>query len=659
MAKRGQGKSRHKGKGTFGSEGGTKDIQEKFESQSIDDPQFENVAPGQIEDEQISDRQNGLISDDRDPLSLPEQIKIVSIDGKKFVVIDDSPDDLWDVSSLPISDELQRTLVKAIALVLAQMDRGKSRRSKYNDLMYGYVQFLIDSRNELESVHDIDKAHIHSFVDWLSSATSRRTKKPLTKGNRIHKLGTARDVLEKVSRQHPDLKIKEIFPSNAFAKQESDDKNKTKALENEIFRSLILHVESELILLIDSIGMHLPKVTPAAGGATAMRGTQGSEAYRAAGRMIDRFGFVPRINEVVSFTLEEKSEGNLSRGVRPRDVLLCCGPTAKQLYMFFLYILIYTAFNEQPIRDTELGDIETFELGGFLHTIFRNEKRRAGSAVRRKFTEDINAKLSIARVVEVLKRWTAPIRRIAHRDVQQKLFLYTTKNRSSERSVASFASAKYDRSADSIMRNNASNVSRLLKGRFIGTRAIRVASAELLHDAFNGDLVLLSLALAHSSTITTDHHYRTEAARDADERRLAAAMQLRERYLESNGVVDPRDSRSISEVSGATPGWGCMDNLDSPILDQVKGRPCKAYPMCPACPLGVPLVEDKPYVLARTVQLFGKIEELAEVIGPKRTAARYGKLLTHLGLYHERLSADKECEATAALLVLNPLPDLE
>lgn len=657
MAKRGQGKTRHKqsdGSGVsdrindlFASEVGqvNSSIDEEIgvESQTEKSPHSASESPVQ----------------NRDPLTLPDQIRIEEIDGRKFILFEDAPQDIWDVSILPVENRLKEPLVKAIALVLAQMDRGNSRKTKYKDFVYGYVKYISETGRSPMCIEDLNKEHISSFTDWLSNVVSERSGEKLTIGNRSHKLSSARDVLEKLSRAYPQIDIQEMFPPNPWAKLVKETRNSTKALENDLFVSLINYVENNLKLLLSELERHLPQ--EAFGGSVDEDGKHyiGSEAYQAAARMIDKFGYVPQMNEVVSFLLEERAGNRVSSRIKPRDVLLCCGPDSKQLYLFFLYLLIYTAFNEQPIRDTELGDIESFELGGFIHTTFRNEKRRAGSAVRIKFVEDVNAKLSVARAISVLVTWTRQIRGVAQKDVKRRLLLYVTKSRQPQRSVASFASMRFDRAADAVMRNNSNRISKLLKGRFIGTRSVRLASAELLHDAFNGDLVLLSVALGHSSTITTDHNYRTLAARDADERRLAAALQLRERYLESEGLVDPRNSRDLSEVSGATPGWGCMDNLDSPFLDQAKGRPCRAYPMCPACPLGVPLVKDKPYLLARTVQLFGKIDELTERIGPKRVAARYGGLLRYLSLYHERLSADPDCEASAALLVLNPLPDLE
>lgn len=655
MAKRGQGKSRHLQKTRALSTGPR--TGSLFEDQVLDEPSDLDEQASSPEKKPDDSTEVSTPNDECRQLPLPPQIKIEAKEDRTYIVIDDSPEDSWDVSFFASAGLLRVPLENAIALVLAQMDRGRSRKTKYKELQYGFMEFASVEGNYLTSPDEISKEYIQRFVVWLSNVGNARNGDPLTPGNKSKKLTLLRDVIEKVGRVFPQIDVKDIFPVNAWAKDKKPDRNKTKALESDLFRKLIIFVETELTQILETLRPHLPADIKTE-GEEDYRGP-GSETYQVAKRMVQHLGFVPQMNEVISFVLEEKAHRRISPNVRPKEVLICCGPTASQTHLFLLYFLIYTAFNEQPIRDLEFKDIEMFELAGFFHTTFRSDKRRAGSAVRRKFTEDVNASLSIASAINMLGTWTSLIRPLASVDTRDKVLLYVKRTRDSKRSVGSFASARYDREADALLNNHANRVSKMLGGRFIGSRAIRAASAELLHDAFEGDLVLLSLSLAHSNAITTDRHYRSPASRDADAWRLAAAMQLRERWFASDGVVDSRASRALNEVSGATPGWGCMDNLDSPFEDQVKGRPCMAYPMCPACPLSVPLLSDKSYVLARTVQLFGKLEELKEQIGPARLSSRYGKLLMYLGLHFERLAADPDCEAAAAALVLNPLPDLE
>lgn len=538
-------------------------------------------------------------------------VKITLMDSGMEICHPDEPDIKRDVSCLLKMGELAHPFATAVAQVLNGISAGNSRRTKYKDYRYGYFKFLEKCEKTPTKIADIDEAHVRSFVAWLTVVRSKRSGDLLTIGNRIHKLGCFTDALRKLSRIFPEINVSQLVPKNPWVGN-ADDRNKTVPLDYRTLRKLLSHVEAEL------------------------------EAHLAL------------VEQSPDWKVGDPIRKQLRRsGLGTKMVIW--GPTSRELFLAFEYLLIYTAFNEQPLRDLCLEDIEIEDFFGLSRISFRSSKARAGSAVRRVFVEDSNDKLSVHRVVKALIKWTAMIRSKAEPALQNRLFLFLGRSAGTSVHVGSFS--RVDKSSDGIVRGRVAALSKEINESYVGSRAIRAAGAQILHSLTNGDLPLVALGLGHSSTTTTDNSYRSLAVRDNEEWKLAGVMHQRERYLDSNANVDPRNKRGLVELTSATPGWICIDSMSSPIEGQHHGSPCTAYPMCPSCPHSQPH-PDQAYSLARTVQLYAKIQDAVSVQGMRAVQARYGGIIPFLAANLARIS-DPEIVTRASSMHLSPLPNLD
>jgi hypothetical protein len=130
-------------------------------------------------------------------------------------------------------------------------------------------------------------------------------------------------------------------------------------------------------------------------------------------------------------------------------------------------------------------------------------------------------------------------------------------------------------------------------GRFIADNqlpafSLKTIRATLLDytQLFNrGDLEAARQVGNHSSRLITWTHYTSSLVKRLLRESVGETMLVRERWLHSDGKVDPRKFREWTDKGCATPGWTCLDPFDSPRHNQKKGSLCTAYGECPDCPL--------------------------------------------------------------------------
>ena len=110
----------------------------------------------------------------------------------------------------------------------------------------------------------------------------------------------------------------------------------------------------------------------------------------------------------------------------------------------------------------------------------------------------------------------------------------------------------------------------------------------------SGDLLAVSRKAGHRSIDTLLRHYTSDGTRKWYREKLSEMISLRERWIATKGLIDPRSGQRASklDMSSATPGFLCLDPLNSPRSGQRINRLCQAYGECPACPLAVANIED-------------------------------------------------------------------
>ncbi|ARV20579.1 hypothetical protein AEP_03661 [Curvibacter sp. AEP1-3] len=164
-----------------------------------------------------------------------------------------------------------------------------------------------------------------------------------------------------------------------------------------------------------------------------------------------------------------------------------------------------------------------------------------------------------------------------------RIFLFVPKIRAKR--AKSFGGKADDWSPDIVW---TSGLAKFIKDNNLPDFTLKTIRATMLDyvQLFNhGDLEAARKVGNHLNRITTWTHYTSDLVKRMLQEATGETILVRERWLDSEGKIDPRKHRELGGKGCATPGWICLDPFDSPRPNQRKGRLCRAYGECPDCPL--------------------------------------------------------------------------
>jgi hypothetical protein len=224
-----------------------------------------------------------------------------------------------------------------------------------------------------------------------------------------------------------------------------------------------------------------------------------------------------------------------------------------------------------------------------------------------------------ASIVRFLEEWTSFIRDVAPPMIQDRLFLYVTEQR--DRLIRTFA-GHVTAGSDKGWSNG---LKRFYKDHGLPHTAFnrfRTTGMDVTDALFGGDIRAKQAAGNHASPDTTYRMYTTSAAQQRGDEFLGYVGQLRKRWRESKGSVDPRNRPESSDLGAATPGWSCVDPFNGPYTPN---KLCASYGSCPGCPHGGIALDD-PYACAQAWNLLNAIDDAAAEIAPDAWLTRWSPI---------------------------------
>lgn len=144
-----------------------------------------------------------------------------------------------------------------------------------------------------------------------------------------------------------------------------------------------------------------------------------------------------------------------------------------------------------------------------------------------------------------------------------------------------------------------------------------------------GDIMAGRAVLQQKRVQTMWRHYTSNGTRRRFEERVGEMLMLRERWQATDGLIDPRARASGHDVAAATPGFLCLDPLDSPRPNQQRHRLCTAYGECPSCPLAAANVGD-PAAVALYLELERAIYAAQGPLTPQAWLTRWAPIVADL-----------------------------
>lgn len=192
--------------------------------------------------------------------------------------------------------------------------------------------------------------------------------------------------------------------------------------------------------------------------------------------------------------------------------------------------------------------------------------------------------VSLNLVLDLLVALTARIRpHVIAPEYRDRVFLYV--QRTGAKRTKSFGSSRSSASGDIAWRAGLANFIGAHKLPEFNLKTLRATLLDFVQLFNRGSLEAAQQAGNHGSRLTTWTHYTSDLVKRLLQEATGETLLVRDRWLASGGIIDPRRYRESTSKGCATPGWICLDPYDSTRTNQQKGRLCTAYGECPECPL--------------------------------------------------------------------------
>ena len=262
-------------------------------------------------------------------------------------------------------------------------------------------------------------------------------------------------------------------------------------------------------------------------------------------------------------------------------------PSFRQLAPFVILLAIMTVFNPDTVLGLNWADISfDKEHAGSAAIEIVGSKNRASRDLVRLLDPNaaVTSKLSLMQLLETLQRITRRIRPRVDDVHSDRIFIAVQTQRIKK--PRSFGDYNKDPclAGDSVWTVSLQNFIKDNGLRNFALGQLRSTIIDLVQFS-NGSLEAAQKVGDHRSPKTTWVHYTSSGVRKRYRERIGQVLVMRERWFESEGIIDPRRLEPGQDKAAATPGFTCLDPFDSPRFGQQVGKLCRDYGGCPSCPM--------------------------------------------------------------------------
>lgn len=301
---------------------------------------------------------------------------------------------------------------------------------------------------------------------------------------------------------------------------------------------------------------------------------------------------------------------------------------SRDLIPFVILVSVATAFNPETVLSLTWKDIVRANRLGLPTIQITGPKRRSAEDPTILLDASPGAGFGVVNIFDTLKTITARLRPcLADSRDQDRIFVFAQeRGHIAPKAYRHRGGAAADASLRWSLRRFAMD-NRLAQ---FSLDQLRPTILDEVH-LFTGDLLAVRSIAAHKNPETVWKHYTSDGTKRRYQERLGEVTMLRERWLTTDGRIDPRNTYLGSRMDrgSATPGFLCFDPNDSPRVNQSPGKLCAAYGECPACPLAAAATED-PAAVALYLALQESIYRAQGRITPVAWLARWAPILCDL-----------------------------
>ncbi len=197
-----------------------------------------------------------------------------------------------------------------------------------------------------------------------------------------------------------------------------------------------------------------------------------------------------------------------------------------------------------------------------------------------------SSQASLNLVLDLLREMTDRIRPFVLPEHADRLFVYVPAQ-GSKRIPKGFGGGSSDRAAEMSWGDSLANFVQKNDLAPFALTTLRATLLDFVQLVNGGDLERARQVGNHTSRVITWTHYTSDLVRRLLKEATGEILLTRDRWIDTDGVIDPRRTSTNADKACATPGFGCFDPFDSPRPNQKAGRLCDAFGECPDCPLAI------------------------------------------------------------------------
>jgi hypothetical protein len=308
-------------------------------------------------------------------------------------------------------------------------------------------------------------------------------------------------------------------------------------------------------------------------------------------------------------------------------------PSSRDLVPFVLLLAVATVFNPETLLDLTWENIncEKDRAGTPAIEIIGAKGRADRNLVRLiDANSAASSKLSLQQLLRCLENITLPIRALLAEKDSKHVFVYVPRN--GEKRPKAFGTEDQGqvvlRSSDPVWGAALRNFIKDNKIAAFTLSQLRPSILDLVQ-FMDGSLESARKVGNHRSASTTWTHYTSGGVRSRYRERIGQIILLRERWVRTRGAIDPRRLEPQQDKGAATPGFSCLNPLDSPRPNQRSGKLCSDYGGCPSCAMAAAHPSD-PICVAHYVALEMAIYRSQATMSPQTWVSRWVPVLADL-----------------------------
>ncbi|ELX10181.1 hypothetical protein Jab_2c22680 [Janthinobacterium sp. HH01] len=270
-------------------------------------------------------------------------------------------------------------------------------------------------------------------------------------------------------------------------------------------------------------------------------------------------------------------------------------PSSRDLVPFVLLLAVVTVFNPETVLNLNWRDIDfNKDHAGTPAIEIVGAKDRAPRDLPRLLDPSASAssQLSLKRLLLCLREITSRMRPHLTPAKADCLFAYVPKSRARAATVLGAHSENHSARQGSAQWH--SILCMFIKDHALPSFNLAQLRPSILDlvQFMDGSLEAARKVGNHSSPATTWTYYTSDGVKNRYRERIGQIIVLRERWFQTHGSIDPRALAPSQDKGAATPGFICLDPLDSPRPNQKRGKLCRDYGGCPSCPFAAALPCD-------------------------------------------------------------------